>query len=774
MPADTTEGLPRTDRADVSVSPRARSPAGPAGSAADSSARRFKIDPGRLKGDLSGGLSAALVTIADSIPFGVMAFVALGPEFAMLAPLTGLYAAICGGLVAAVLGGTPAMMSGPRAPTVVIFAAMVATLAAAPDLDAHGGAVMAAALAFVGLAMAGALELLLGVLRFGRIIKFVPYPVSAGFMNGVAVLLLVSQARTLLGVPAGTPWLDVIRAPELIQPWTVAVGALTLAAIALGPRVSRYVPSPMVGMAVGIVAYYAIATYQGLEVLGPVIGELPSVRISFDALAPFFAQPDWAWVLARLLDIAPTVAVLALVASVDSLLGAAALDAVTNRRHNSNRELIGQGLGNIASAAAGGLPVSCAFTRSAMSYRIGARTRFTGVAQSMILLVLLLVAGDSIGTIPRVVLACILIMNAFSMIDTWSGELVSQLRAAASYRREILANLAVVVIVAGVTVVFDLITAVAVGVLVSMLLFVTQMSKSIVRRVIDGTQRHSLKVRERAHTELLTRHGREIVVIELDGPLFFGTADALVTEAERRAGEARTLILDFRRVAEMDSTGVRLLLVLARTVTARGTALLLAHITRDSEHGRFIAAIGGQQLFTLARPFADTDAALEWAEDRLVAAYAEAGAGGGELALADLCLAEGLWPEDVEVLTHYLRRAEFKAGEVLFREGEVGTKLFLLARGTLTIRLLRPDGGSVRLSTLIPGVMFGEMALLEGQPRSADAVATTDIVVFEMDAAAFSRVLTDHPKLAARMMANMAREIAARLRVTSDQLRSVS
>lgn len=773
MSAETTAGRPRVKHADG-----ASTSSDPAevrqGRSLRALIRRVDFDARRLKGDFSGALSAALVTIADSIPFGVMAFAALGPDFAMLAPLTGLYAAICGGMVTAVFGGTPSMMSGPRAPTVVIFAAMVATLAVAPDLDANGGAMMAAALAFAGLALAGVLEMLLGVLKFGRIIKFVPYPVIAGFMNGVAVLLLLSQARTLLGIPPGTPWLDVLAEPEVVQPWTMAVAALTITAIVVGSRLTRYVPAPMVGMAVGIVGYYAVASYLGLEVLGPVIGDLPSVQFSFDAMATFFAAPDRGWVLARLTDIAPSIVVLALVASVDSLLGAAALDAVTNRRHHSNRELIGQGLGNIASAAVGGVPVSCAFTRSAMSYRIGARTRFTGVAQSLILLVLLLVAGNSIGTIPRVVLACILVMNAFSMIDTWSGELVSQLRAAASYRREILANLAIVVIVAGVTVVFDLITAVVIGVLVSMLLFVTQMSKSIVRRVIDGTQRHSLKVRERAHTELLTRHGREVVIIELDGPLFFGTADALVTEAEHRAGAARMLILDFRRVAEMDSTGVRLLLVLARTITARGTALLLAHVTHEGEHGRFIAAIGGQQLFSLARTFADTDAALEWAEDRLVDLYAEAGAGRGELALADLCLAEGLWPDDVELLANYLRRAEFKAGEVLFREGEVGTNLFLLARGTVTIRLIRAGGGAVRLSTLIPGVMFGEMALLEGQPRSAEAVATTDIVVFAMDNASFNRILTEHPKLAARLMANMAREIAARLRVTSDQLRSVS
>ncbi|MSO99371.1 MAG: cyclic nucleotide-binding domain-containing protein [Rhodospirillaceae bacterium] len=608
----------------------------------------------------------------------------------------------------------------------------------------------------------------------GHIIKFTPYPVIAGFMNGVAVLLLMGQVKFLLGLPEHFSWASWRDIPHLLQPWTILVAAISLAAISLGPRITRHVPSLLVGVAAGIASYYVIAAQVGLEALRPIIGDIPAAAPTVKALSPVMAEGFTDWVIARLIDIAPSIAVLAVIASIDSLMGAAALDSLTHRRHDSNRELIAQGLSNITSGIVGGLACSGAVARSAASYHSGARTRFAGIAHAMIVLITTLVAGPWVGTIPRVVLAAVLTVVAFGMMDAWSRDLVSRLKASGGYRREIAANLAIVIAVAAVTVMVNLIAAVAVGIAVAMALFVTQMSKSIVRRVYDGRARRSLKVRERHDAELLTERGNEVAVIELDGPLFFGTADALLTEAERSVDTARVVILDFRRVSEMDATGVRLLQVLARTLTTRGLQLLLAHVTPETDHGRFIAAIGGQHLFSSAMCSPDTDAALEWAEDKLVEWYAPGNHTERELSLAELCLADGFAPADVDIITGYVHRREFNAGDKLFTEGTPGDAMYLLARGTVTIRLARGDGGAIRLATLIPGVMFGEMALLESQPRSADAIATTDLVVHEMNKAGFARILTDHPALAARLMTNMARAIAARLRVTSDHLRAVS
>lgn len=730
--------------------------------------------PQTLKGDLSGALLAAVISVSESIPYGMLVFAPLGAAAASLGVLSGLYASIFAALIAALFGGTQNLLSGPRAVTAVIAASMATTLAHAPDLDAHGGVPMAMALVFLGISLAGLLQITFGWARLGRLIKFTPYPVIAGFMNGVAVLVLISQTKFLLGLPGTFKWSAWRDIPHLIQPWTVLVAAVTTVFIVLGPRITRHMPSLVVGLAAGIVTYYVIADQLGLEVLGPTIGDIPDAMPSLDAFAPIFAIPFDNWLLNRLLDLAPAILVLAVIASIDSLMGAAALDSVTHGRHNGNKELMAQGLSNVVSGITGGLASSSASARSAAAYYSGARTRMAGVAHSLIVLTLTLAAGPWIGTVPRAVMAAVLTVVAVGKLDSWSRELLARLHSAGEHRREIAANLAVVIAVAAVTVAVDLITAVAVGTLIAMLLFVTQMSKSIVRRVYDGRARRSLKVRERHDAELLNAHGDEVVIIELDGPLFFGTADALLSQAERGGARARIVILDFRRVPELDATGIRLLQVLAESVSVAGRMLLLAHITPTNEHGRFITAIGGRHLFANVRCFADTDMALEWAEDWLMERYTRGRRDARELALTELCLADGCTPEELDLLGRYVKRRVFKAGDVLFREGAAGDALYMLAQGSVTIRLARRDGGAIRLATLIPGVMFGEMALLEDQNRSADAVATTDIAVFEMSRADYAAVLAEHPALAAKLIANMARAIASRLRVTSDHLRAVS
>jgi SulP family sulfate permease len=738
------------------------------------SSPRPKFANETLKGDLAGGFVAAVISVAESIPYGLLVFAPLGAAAAAQGVMAGLYASIFAAFVAAVLGGTKGLISGPRASTSVIMATMVASLASAPDLEAHGGVTMAIALSFFGVLCAGALQIAFGAANLGRIIKFAPYPVIAGFMNGVAILLFLGQAKHLIGLPEHVHWTDWQALSQTVQPWTFVVAAITITAIVLGPRISRYVPSLVIGLAFGIASYYVIADQIGLEQLGPVIGDIPSTAFSITALAPVFAEGWSPWVTDRIADMAPAILVLAVVASIDSLMGAAALDSLTYARHDSNRELVAQGCANMTAGIVGGLACSGALARSAASYHSGARTRIAGVAHACIVLLITLAAGPWVGTIPRVVLAAVLTVVAVGMMDAWSRELLLRLKAAGSYRREVSANLVVVIAVATVTITVNLIVAVATGMLIAMALFVTQMSKSIVRRVYDGRQRRSLKVRDRADAELLSEHGHKIAVIELDGPLFFGTADALLSQAEGGSAESEIIVLDFRRVSEMDATGVRLLQVLARTIAGSGRNLLLAHVTPNNDFGQFISAIGGSYLFNNVLCFADTDAALEWAEDKLVVRYTEIPRTDQELALSELCIVEGFSPADIALITSYVRRREFNAGDVLFQEGDPGNALYLLARGTVTIRLMLEDANPLRLATLIPGVMFGEMALLESQNRSADAIATTPIVVYEMDQPNFAAILREHPPLATQLIANMARAIAARLRVTSDHLRAVS
>jgi CRP-like cAMP-binding protein len=224
----------------------------------------------------------------------------------------------------------------------------------------------------------------------------------------------------------------------------------------------------------------------------------------------------------------------------------------------------------------------------------------------------------------------------------------------------------------------------------------------------------------------------------------------------------------------MDATGVRLLLQLFQRMIAKRKITLVSHITRGDNNGRFLEIIAGAGIFNFCKLFADTDAALEWAEDHLLGTAGFDPAGAQEMDLHEFSIALGLNADEHEVIAHVIQRRELAAGTVLFREGDAGEALYMLAKGTVTIRLSTGRKTPIRLANLIPGVIFGEMAILEGQRRSADAIADGDIVIYQMNKTDFDGLLTTKPTLAAKLVANIAREIAARLRTTNNELRIVS
>jgi SulP family sulfate permease len=730
-------------------------------------------DGAALRGDLMGALVAAVITISESVPLGLMTFAALGTAFAGMGVIAGLYGAVAAGLVAAALGGAPRMLSGPRASVAVIMASMVATAAQAPDLENHGGPTTAIALALFGVFLAGVLQGAFGIARLGKVIKFIPYPVVAGFMNGVAILLLLSQLRGLLALPEDFAWADWRDIRAAASPWGVTLAGVTMLVITMTPKVSRHAPALLIGLLAGVALHHGLQPFVGAQALGATVGTIPPAVPSF-AIVQFWDQAGDTWILDRLWELMPSVAILAVIASIDSLMGAAVLDSLTAGRHDSNRELLAQGLSNMASAAVGGLGSSGAVGRSAAALKAGAQTRRTGIISALLVLVGTVAAGPWMGYLPRSVLAAVLAVVALGIMDTWSRELLSRLRLAGPFRRTIAANLVIVVAVAAVTVIVNLITAVIAGVMIAMVMFVRDMSKPIVRRHYDGSSRRSLKVRERSHAEHLALRGRQIVVVELDGPLFFGTADALFNEVERLSADARVVILDCGRLADMDATGVRLLLQLFQRMLAANKIAVIAHMTRDDLNGKFLGIIAGERIFDVCRLFADTDAALEWAEDRILENAGIVSSVTREIDLNEFAVTAGLTAEEQGQLTTLTRRRELPAGTMLFREGDEGDSFFMLAKGTVTIRLVSGHRAPIRLANLIPGVIFGEMAMLEGERRSAEAVADTEIVIYEVRKADFDHALHLNPTLAAKVVANMAREIAARLRVTNNELRMIS
>jgi SulP family sulfate permease len=716
---------------------------------------------GHLRGDLFGGVTAAVIALPLALAFGVLTFAPLGPEHASQGALAGLYGAIFTGIFAALFGGTAVQITGPTGPMTVVMTSLVSRLLQAgyqpPDLFGP---------LFMCVFLGGLVQILLGAWGAGRLIKFIPYPVIAGFMNGIAVIIFVGQLRPFLGLAEGASLLDILTLKAPVQPATLAVGAFTVAVVVLFPRLTRALPGSLAGLVLGSAAYHALRAVAGPESLGPVVGHIPS-QVPLPVYLGTFARELVSGELVADLPVllGPALA-LGVLGSIDSLLTSVVADTVTRTRHDSRRELLGQGLGNMAAAAFGGLAGAGATVRTLVNINAGGRTRLSGVIHGLTLLGVVVALGPVAGQIPMVVLAGILLVTAARMVDEWSRNLLWKLTGTAEQKREIAINLGVVLLVTVVTVAVDLMVAVGLGVLVAGALFVEKMSRGVIKHVFRGDVLRSRRVYPPDALAILEAQGRRMAIFELQGPLFFGSADALARAVDREAGDAEIVLLDMRQVSEIDASGARVLELLQEMLSDRGQVLVLCHLRPEGPRWGFLQDLG---ILGKIQVFPDRDSALEWGELRILSA-----AGSqieAELPLAALDIVRGLTAGQVETLAGYLERRTYAAGELILRRGDPPEAMYVLAGGRADITVPHPvDGRPFRVAAYGPGAVLGEMALLEGRGRTADVCAQADTVAYRLSAEALRRLGAEHPDLANRLLWNLARELAVRLRATAAEV----
>jgi SulP family sulfate permease len=718
-----------------------------------------------LRGDLAGGFVTAIASLAFAMTFGLIALAPLGPQHAELGIRAGLVAAIVGNLVASALSGTAFPVSGPRASVALVQGAFVAGLAADPAL----GLQQTLALSALCVAAAGAVQVLFGALRLGTLVKFVPYPVVAGFMCGIAVLIVLAQVPHVLGLAS-----DAMRRPALdwlgaVRPWTAAVSLATVGIVLFAARRWRRVPAALTGLLGGTALYFVLRFIVVDAQFGPTVGLLPGGLPLPTALGDAVALLGSPAAARHLPALAGGAAVIAIIGMLDSLLGAAAIDSTTETRHRANRELVAQGLGNLASALCGGAAIALSPAQAIAGWRAGGRTVVTSHVSSVALLALMLGGARLLAELPIAVLAGIMLVVAWNLVDVWTRSLVRRL--AANVRdRAAWSSAAVVVLVAGVMVAVDFVVAVVAGVFLSMALFIAAMNRSLVRAVHDGTARPSRRIYGPEEERQLATGRLRIKLVELEGPLFFGSAERLSTRVESLAQSADYVVLDLRRVTEIDATAALVLEQLAKRQQAAGVHVALAGVTPKGRHGTALVASGTFLAPDARRWFADTDRAIEWAERRLLR---EADRGPRrEIALEHLVLTAGLDPAELAVLRQHLRRRELDADEVLFNEGEAGGRLYVLARGAVSIVIRRP-GGDSRVVTFAPGSLFGEGAMLDGSRRSATAIAAEDAVVYSLSRTALDSLAASHPALANKLLLNLGQHLSGRLRQTTDALREL-
>jgi SulP family sulfate permease len=725
------------------------------------------------RGDMAGGFSAAIITLPMSIAYGVAAFSALGPEFRPHAALFGLNAAIIAGFFAALLGGTPAQISGPKAPLTLIMTTVVGSLAADPlwhnlPMD-HNWIVVS--LASVCVIIGGVTQLISGLIGLGNIVKYIPYPVVAGFMNGIAILLIWNQLPPFLGFENNIDLAGVLSGFSFDNGINLLIGSCTLISIYLSKRYLRRAPAFLTGLIAGSALYLVCATIAGPSFKVASIGELRAVLPSATAFSGLFHVPWDAISAAWMIKMVLYGIVLGIIGSMESLMSSVAIDNIRGTRHDSKSELLGQGIGNIIASFFGSLFAAGSIPRSIANIRAGGRNKISGAMCSLLMLLIFISSAPLLGKIPLSVFSAIIIYVGSNLFDRPTLRLFKALQTPGRVRRDVFAILLVNVGVAVITVSVNLVWAVIIGLAISTAYFIIKMGTSVIRREYTADLICSNKVRGRQQIAHLNEKRSNIKVFELQGPIFFGSADRLAHVLEAKMTKATYCVLDMKQITEIDSTGANILVRLHKMFEKQNKFLLISHIHTNNALWDFLEISGVKKEIPDDRFFLSTDLALEWAEDQLLNELCK-GDACRHYELAEIDIFEDFSIEELKTIELLLRKDTFNKDEMLIKEGDTDRDLYILTRGSVSVKMNLPlSSAERRLFTFDAGVVFGEMALLDGKPRSANVQAEEDSEVYRLSFNNFGKLLDRQPQIAAKLLKNIALVLSDRLRARSNELR---
>lgn len=492
----------------------------------------------QLLSDVIAGIIVAII----ALPLSIALALASGVE-----PAQGVYTAIAAGFFVSLLGGSRVQIAGPTA----AFAVIVAGVVASQGMD---GLIIATVLA-------GIMLILMGVFKLGSLIKFIPNTITIGFTAGIAVTILVGQIKDFLGLT----YADGVKPIETFEKieanihsigtfsWqALLVGAVCLAILIIYPKFEKRVPPSLIAVIVGVLMVKFI---PGLDEGVYTIGELYTIPAGLPKLS--LIGMDFSF--AKISAVLPSAFTIAILAAIESLLSCVVADSMVSSKHNPNAELVGQGAANIASALIGGIPATGAIARTAANAKNGGRTPVAGMVHAIVLLLVLLFLMPYASLIPMPTIAAILFIVAYNMSE-WK-KFVGICKSAPK------SDIAVMVITFALTVIFDLVVAIEVGMLLAALLFMKRMS--------DKTNVVEKDSEDIEHKEI----PKNVRVFEVTGPLFFGSADKILDINFKE--NIKCLILRMRSVPAIDATAMNSLESLYKKCEEKGITLLLSHVNEQ-------------------------------------------------------------------------------------------------------------------------------------------------------------------------------------------------
>ncbi len=504
-----------------------------------------------LMADMMAGVIVGIVALPLAIAFGIASGVS---------PEKGIITAIVAGFIISAMGGSKVQIGGPTGAFIVIVAGIIG------QYGIQG--------LTIATLMAGVFLIMFGLLHLGTIIKYIPYPIIVGFTSGIAVTIFSTQVKDLLGMSIDNvpgdfieKWIAYAHHLSDIDPWSAAVGLVSVAIIATAPKLSKRVPGSLIAIIVMTVAALLLKTYAGVTSI-ETIGD----RFSISSELPDAVVPELTWEAIKGL-VAPALTI-AILGAIESLLSATVADGVIGDQHNSNTELIGQGVANLVTPIFGGIPATGAIARTMTNINNGGRTPIAGIVHAVVLLLIFLFLMPLAKYIPMACLAGVLVVVSYGM-SGW--------RSFMALMRNPKSDVTVLLLTFLLTIIFDLTIAIEVGIVCACLLFMKRMSETTdVKAVYDEIDLNEDADMERGNLEHLTIP-KHVEVYEINGPYFFGAGNKFEDLMGRYGQRPKVRIIRMRKVPFIDSTGLHNLENMCRMSQREGITVVLSGVNEKVE-----------------------------------------------------------------------------------------------------------------------------------------------------------------------------------------------
>jgi SulP family sulfate permease len=531
------------------------------------------IETNNIKGDIFGGITAGIVALPLALAFGIQAFGGIdSPEAASMGALAGLVGATLLGFFAALFGGTHSQISGPTGPMTVITASLIS---AAWTASSGNFAAVIIAMAMAGV-FCGLFQILFGLIRIGKYVRYIPYPVLSGFMSGIGVIIILQQIYPMIGKKSPVSTLDMILGFPAAMADGVSVMALlmglgTILIILCFPRLTKKVPSTLVALIVMTIVSI-LCSFDAALTIGQIPAGLPM---------PFFLKDgidlggiNWFETIEAALIPGLTLAGLG---SIDTLLTSVVADNITKTKHDSNQELIGQGIGNAIAGMFCGIAGAGATMRTVVNVKSGGRTQISGMVHALFLLAILLGLGSLVKYVPLAVLAGILITVGWGIIDFRGFKDLTHIPKADAF---------VLIVVFLTTVFVDLLTAVGIGMVIACVLFMKRAGDLVENQYHGGmlTDSYDKETPWEDEAGITEEMKKNIYIQRLDGPIFFGSITGFQRVMHDIPAGIKTVIIRMRRVNFMDQSGAYAMETAVKDMQAQGIEVLMTIIQPQPDY----------------------------------------------------------------------------------------------------------------------------------------------------------------------------------------------